>query len=269
MLRFLFLLFIGLGVSTALAEEPQKEIPTIRLPMSTMPVVPASINELKEDYWFVIEADVPCIVLASRNGFVSIVQEKGPLRLRGKFADGNGKVETRSYVAKSLWIVEAVTPGEVELLIVPTGAVDESTVLRRTLIVGGTGPRPPPKPEPIVNPIVNPIVDTIVDTTPKPSTAKVLTLVIVEKAIERTPESAAVIANLSYWKSLEPTVETVHIVPAGTPIAEIYKKQVAQGGGKLPVVILMDHETKKVLFSGPLPADIVEMSALISKYTSK
>jgi hypothetical protein len=138
-------------------------------------------------------------------------------------------------------------------------------VLRRTLIVGGTGPRPPPKPEPIVNPIV----DTIVDTTPKPSTAKVLTLVIVEKAIERTPESAAVIANLSYWKSLEPTVETVHIVPAGTPLAEIYKKQVAQGGGKLPVVILMDHETKKVLFSGPLPADIVGMSALIIKYTSK
>lgn len=266
--KLLFLLLM-LFTSTAWADEPKKEaaptIPVIRLPMSTTPVVPASVNELKEDSWFVIEADVPCIVLASRNGFVSVIQEKGPLRLRGKFADGNGKVETRSYTAKSLWIVEAVAPGEVELLIVPNGAVDEAAVIRLTLVVGGTGPRPPPKPEPIVDP-TPPKPDPV----PKPiTTAKVLTIVVVEKAIERTPESAAVIANLSYWKSLEPTVETVHIVPAGTPIAELYKKQVIAGGGKLPVVILMDHETKKVLFAGPLPVDIVGMSALINKHLTK
>ena len=256
--KFLLMILL-LMASTAKAEEPN-----IRLPMSSTPIVPAAVTELKEDYWFVIEADIPCIVLASRNGFVSIVSEKGPLRLRGKFADGNGKVETRSYNAKSLWIVEPLTTGEVELLIVPNGAVDESAVIRRTLVVGGLGPRPPPKPEPIVDPTPKPKPEP-----PTPVAAKVLTLVVIEKAIERTPESAALIGNLSYWKSLEPTVETVHIVPAGTPIAERYKKQVAAGGGRLPIAILMDYETGKVLFNGPLPANDVAMSALIQKHTSK
>ena len=272
MSRLLILLLTLVVASTTWADEAQ-----IRLPMSTTPVVPASVNELKEDSWFVIEADIPCIVLASRNGFVSITQEvrktlpdgttEGPLRLRGKFADGNGKVETRTYTAKSIWIIEALAPGEVELLIVPNGAVDESAVIRRTLVVGGTGPRPPPKPDPIVDPTPKP--DPPKPEPPTPVAAKVLTLVVIEKAIERTPESAALIGNLSYWKSLEPTVETVHIVPAGTPIAERYKKQVAAGGGKLPIAILMDHETGKVLFNGPLPANDVAMSALINKHTSK
>lgn len=236
--------------------------PPIRLPMSVTPLVPAAVTELKEECWFVIEADIPCIVLASRNGFVSITQEKGPLRLRGKFADGSGKVETRSYDAKGLWIIEALAPGEVELLIVPNGAVDESVVIRRTLVVGGLGPRPPPKPEPEPKPDPTPVP-------PSTLTAKILTVVVVEKALERTPETASVIANISYWKSLEPTVETVHIVPVGTLFADVYKKQVIAGGGKLPVVILLDHETKRVLFSGPLPKDIVTMSALVNKHISK
>ena len=144
------------------------------------------------------------------------------------------------------------------------------------LIEANLGPQPPPKPkpdpnvEPNVNP--NPKPNPNPNPTPQPPvpiTSKVLTVVVIEKAIERTPETAAIIANLAYWKSLEPTVETVHIVPAGTPIADLYKKQVAAGGGKLPVIILMDHETKKILFSGPLPTDIVGVSALINKYITK
>ena len=248
--------------SVVFADEPQ---PKIRLPISTVTVLPTSVTELKEDYWFVIEADISCLVLASRDGIVSVTAEKSPIRLRGKFADGTGKVETRSYTAKNIWIIEAVTKGEVELLIIPDGAKDASAVLRRTLAVGGLGPIPPPKPSP------EPPVPVPPKPTPDPTTltAKVLTVIIVEKAIERTPASAAVIANLGYWNSLEPIVETVHIVPAGTTLADQYKKQVASAGGKLPVVILMDHETKRVLTSEALPKDIVDMSALINKHTTK
>lgn len=267
--KFLFLILL-LMTSTVLAQEPVvepvKEGPQIRLPVSPLPAIPAAVTELKVDSWFVIEADIPCLVLASRNGIVSVVAESGPLKLRGKFADGDGKVETRSYTSKSLWIVEPLVAGEVELLVVPAGAVNEAVVIRRTLVVGGLGPRPPPKPNDI-DPVI--IIDPKPDPIPVVPTAKTITLVIVEKAIERTVESAALLADIGYWKSLEPTVETVHIVPSGTAIAELYKKQVAAGGGKLPVVILMDFETKKVLFSGPLPADKVAMSALINKYTTK
>lgn len=142
-MRTLVLLIFSLMASTSYAAEPQ-----IRLPMSVTPIVPAAVTELKDDSWFVIEADIPCLVLASREGYVLITPETPPIKLRGKFADGSGKVETRSYVAKNIWIIEAVTPGEVELLIIPEGEKDPKKVIRRTLIVGGVNPRPNPTPNP-------------------------------------------------------------------------------------------------------------------------
>lgn len=133
--------------------------PAIRLPASPVPVAPVATTELSADAIFVIECDSPCLVLASRAGFVSITEEAGPLRIRGRFAD-SAKVESRTYKSKQIWIIEAAVAGEVELLVVPVGAKDESTIIRRTLLVGGViqQPRPtdpiipkpdPPKPDPI------------------------------------------------------------------------------------------------------------------------
>lgn len=240
----------------------------IRLPISAVPVVPSAVTELAADAIFVIEADEPCLVLASRVGFVSVTKEEGPLRIRGRFADG-ARIETRTYKAEYLWIVEAVAPGEVELLVVPSGAKDASAVLRRTLVVGGVGPRPPPKPDPKPDPVdppEPPIVDPpIVD--PAPVTSKVMTVVIVEKAIERTAQSAALIADLGYWNSLEPIVRTTHIVPAAAELAKQYKKQTDEFG--FPCVILLAHPSNKLMYAGKLPIDKVAMSALINKFTAK
>lgn len=119
----------------------------IRLPASVTPVTPSAVTSLSVDAIFVIECDTPCMVLSSREGYVTIEEQPGPLRIRGRFADGT-KVETRTYKAKQLWIVEAATAGEVELLIVPDGVKDASKVIRRTLVVGGVGPQPPPTPIP-------------------------------------------------------------------------------------------------------------------------
>lgn len=127
------------------------ESPIVRLPASVTPVSPIAVTELLADAIFVIECDTPCMVLASREGYVTIEvhpkpdEQPGPLRIRGRFADGN-KVESRTYKAKQLWIIEAATPGEVEILIVPEGVKDATKVIRRTLVVGGVTPKPPPKP---------------------------------------------------------------------------------------------------------------------------
>lgn len=136
--------FLVVLCASAFAADPPVGI---RLPASVVPVSPSAVTELAADAIFVIECDSPCLVLSSRIGFVSIVEEAGPLRIRGRFADG-GKVESRTYKAKQLWIIEAATAGEVEILIVPVGVKDEAAVIRRTLVVGGSGPRPPPKPDP-------------------------------------------------------------------------------------------------------------------------
>ena len=133
--------FLVLWCCSAFGVEPA----AIRLPASVTPVSPIAVTELAADAIFVIECDAPCLVLASREGIVTIADEAGPLRIRGRFADGT-KVESRTYKAKQLWIIEAATVGEVEILIVPEGVKDVTKVIRRTLVVGGAGPRPPPVP---------------------------------------------------------------------------------------------------------------------------
>lgn len=109
---------------------------------------PTDVTTLLADQFFVIEADVPFFVLDSRTGFVSIAYDQGPIRLRGKFADGTGKVETRTYQSKYLATLEATQKGQVEILVVPAGATDAGVVIRRTLSVMGQSPQPPPGPEP-------------------------------------------------------------------------------------------------------------------------
>lgn len=112
------------------------------------------IDTLTEEQWYIIQSDSPLIVLSSPSGIVSVVDDIGPVRLRGKFAGGTGSVETRVFDMKHVYSISSVKPGTVELIVVPVGVDVESSILRRSLVVSGTGPLPPPKPD--VNPDVVP-----------------------------------------------------------------------------------------------------------------
>jgi len=111
------------------------------------------IDTLTEEQWYIIQSDTPLIVLSSPLGVVSVVEEAGPVRLRGKFAGGTGAVETRVFEMKHVYSISAIKPGTVELIVVPVGVDVESSILRRSLVVSGTGPLPPPKPDPDVVPV--------------------------------------------------------------------------------------------------------------------
>lgn len=110
------------------------------------------IDTLTEEQWYIIQSDSPLIVLSSPSGVVSVVEEVGPVRLRGKFAGGTGAVETRVFEMKNVYSISAIKPGTVELIVVPVGVDVELSILRRSLVVSGTGPLPPPKPKPDVTP---------------------------------------------------------------------------------------------------------------------
>lgn len=111
------------------------------------PPSPDAVSVLPEDHLYVIDADDPCLVLDSPLGVVSVTQEAGPLTVRGKFVGGSGRAETKRFSGKSVFIVEPLKSGRVELLVVPAGA-DSAGVLRRTLDVkSGVGPQPPPEPD--------------------------------------------------------------------------------------------------------------------------
>ena len=109
---------------------------------------PVPVSVLSEDTWYVVESAMPLIILHSPAGHVSVQPEAGPVKVRGKFVDGTGKTETRTFSSPHLYFINAVKAGKIELLIVPEGVQSEADVIRQTLTVMGLAPIPPPDPEP-------------------------------------------------------------------------------------------------------------------------
>jgi hypothetical protein len=139
---------LALVAGWAIAAPPEAKDAQIRVPAG--PVIKTDADlKLSPDLLFVIDSDVPVLVLDSPRGLVRLSREAGPLRVRGRFVDRPEVIETRTFAGKHVTLVEPLATGRVELLILPTGATSEDLVIRRTLeIVGGDAPRPPPVPVP-------------------------------------------------------------------------------------------------------------------------
>jgi hypothetical protein len=150
---FLSLLIMSVSVLGQDIILPKVVLPPGPTPTPTVVVVePTEITELSADTLYVIESTNKFFVLDSERGIVTTNMETGPIKVRGKFVDGNGKYETRNYVGPYICIVEALKKGRVELLAVPVGAEDANVVVRTTLNVMGMSPNPPPTPDPTPDP---------------------------------------------------------------------------------------------------------------------
>lgn len=124
---------------------PQDDV----VPVPVTPRTPTFVSELSSDQWLVIEAEEKVCVTSSPLGFVSIQPEEGPVKVRGKFADGTGQIETRTFNSKYLYFINAVKKGTIEILIFsPNEMTEEKDIQRYTLHVMGVTPIPPPGPEP-------------------------------------------------------------------------------------------------------------------------
>lgn len=136
----------------------QKDVPTEDLP-TPPPQTPKFISELSEETWLVIESPSPIVVTSSPLGHVNVQPEEGPVKVRGKFADGTGRIETRVFSSKHLYFVNAAKPGKVEILIyIPDSSKEEKDILRYTLNVMGVMPNPPP--DPVIPAPVDPVTPT-------------------------------------------------------------------------------------------------------------
>ncbi len=154
---------VQLPVIPVLVEPDADPVP---VPIPDKQSGPVPVSELSEDTWYVIESPFSLIVLASPPGLVGVSHEDGPVKVRGRFVDGTGRTETRTFKSPHCYFINALQAGTVELLIVPTGVTSESEVLRQPLKVLSETPRPPPVPVPDPGPIPVPVPDA----DPKPAT---------------------------------------------------------------------------------------------------
>lgn len=146
-MRWLNVAAVLLGFAPSVSAAPDIRFPVAPVPAPS-PAPVADLSTLSGEQLYVIDSDAPLIVLASPAGLVRVTEDTGPLKIRGRFVDGGGKVETRTFKGKHLFTVEAVGTGRVELLVVPVGATKEADVIRKTLDVDAQNPIPPPKPVP-------------------------------------------------------------------------------------------------------------------------
>lgn len=225
--------------------------------------LPGSVPVLSGDVIYVIPSDEPFLLFASPPGLVTVTRETGPIRIRAKFLDGSGKVETRTFAAKNVAIVEASGKGRVELIAVPVGAMDESGAARM-LIDANNGAQPPPddKKEPAPEPKPKP-PDVDPQPNPQPVVKGPFFLVTVSETMQRTPAEAKIINDTAYWSGLRASGhEYRHYDPQDTnAIKGGYAKVFGELGSCLVIVTKGGTVVKKV----PLPKSTTDITAILKE----
>lgn len=146
-MRCLLLLLLLSSCCCSYADDaPVITLPDMLVPIPCPEPQQPSAPVLTPETLYVVQSTVPLIALQSPEGLLKLTADSGPLRVRGRFADGDGKIETRSYSAKYLLFVDGIKPGTTELILIPQGVTAEKDIVRQVLTVSGEGPRPPPEP---------------------------------------------------------------------------------------------------------------------------
>ena len=244
-------------------------LPVAPQPMPVPTPPPGSVDRLTADTLYVVESDVPTILLVSPPGIVAVTEDAGPLRMRGKFAGGSGKVETRQFTGKQVFTLEAVGSGRVEVIVVPVGAKSPTDVVRKVLDVGeGKGPQPPPVPP-------DPKPDPKPDPDPKPKPGPVsgpVWVIVVEQNADRTPETAKVLNDTAGWVEIGklPGVAGWRFYDLDSPDTKRlrYDLLAAEQKKGYPVVLVLD-ERGKLLRSEKLPADTAGVRDIVREATGK
>ncbi len=119
-------------------------------PQPVAPPTPApsgTVLNLAADSLYIVNSTKDGALRIHPAGLVTISKETGPLTIKGKFADGGGKSETRKYAGPFVFIVEPVAgaKGRIELDFIPYKFEKDAEISTATVDVnGGQAPQPPP-----------------------------------------------------------------------------------------------------------------------------
>jgi len=242
--------FVLLLCVTCNAQDSPFRLPVIdATPPAPQPVEPKPVTVLPEDCFFVIESDVQAIVLHSPDGLLTVSEDQGPIKLRGKFAGGTGRVETKTFSGKFVYTIEGVKAGKAELILIPSGVVSSDQIVRLMLSVNGA--QPPPDDEKIEP-----------GPTPTPHSGKVH-LDIIEDVNNRTADTSIVLRKVVQWAELIDAGNSYLIRDKDSSAAKMMQADYA--GNDLPVVIVRDKDSKKPLRVMPLPKEFETLRTLVKE----
>lgn len=221
--------------------------PAVRLP--EVQVIPAPGNPIKltSAELFVFDTDVPCVVTTSPPGLLSVTKEDGPVKVKGVFAGGNGKVETRTFKGKFVYTVDVTGTGRAELLVFPAGVADEGGILRR-MIDANNGSKPPP-----VDPVNPPVVK-----------GKLFGWVLIEETSQAGAWRGKALQDAITWSDANGVKHRTFDVSG--PVPEDIKPYMDRARGKaLPQVFLVT-ESGELLYGGDCPKTATGLPDLLKKY---
>lgn len=244
-----------LTFATALGAAPPPGSP---FTLPTAPVKPApptpapnpgAVPKLTGDVLYVINSNVDAVVRAHPAKLVTVTKEAGPIRIRGKFIDGSGKTETRTFPGPHVFVIEATGAGagRVDLDLIPFGLKSAAEIETAAVDVdNGQAPRPPPKPDPVPPPKPKP-PEPKPDPKPDPvvKVDSVWVVVVEDATVARAVETAKAL-NDPFWLTLKPRHDWRHYLSDAKPAIDNGYVEEAKRVG-YPAVLVLNAKDGDVL----------------------
>jgi len=232
----------GVKEATVYAAEPRQDPtppapvpppqPPVRIPVEPTPPppptpLPSATTPLNGEEIYVIDADVPCIVLTSPSTTLKMTTDTGPMKIRGKFVEGGGKCETRTFNGKYLYLLEAASAtssGTVDLIIIPSGAKGNGDVIRRTLVVnGGSTPPNPPNPPAPTDPLTIALQAAYTADTGADKAASLSFLQLIYAGLATKAPTLGIKINQDLFNALKAAIDTPSVGLTATQLVGVRK----------------------------------------------
>lgn len=248
--------------------------PEVTLPLP--PVQPVPVSTLKGDEFLVVESTVQLIIRQFPEGLVNIEPSSGPIKVRAKFSDGSGKIETREYRTAYVYFLTSVKSGTVGIDLIPVGVLQEKGIERHTLtVIDGTQPNPGPTPGPGPDPDPDPNPGPTPGPGPTPAPVTSFRVIFVkESRANLSPEQTAIPgakairdylnakatteANLAGWREYDPDQTTANEQPTMKALWEAVKTKLLPA----PCMVIEVNGHATVM---PFPANVDEALATLKK----
>lgn len=223
--------------------DPPAPAESIRLPDLVAPAPPTpgpdAVQVIGADELFVVDSDIELFLRQSPAGVLTVTADAGPLRIRGKFVGGGGKIESKVFKGKFLYLIEAAQSGKADLFVIPKGVQADTSIIRRA-VEAKLAPIPPP-PVPPFPPGPGPQPDP----TPK---GKAAAFMVVEETGAADAARGRLLNDAALAKFVRDNKLTVRVVDQNTvdkdgnppKDAAPYLQRVKDKAMKLPVLFVVD-----------------------------